>query len=385
MPHSGRGSPQGAPLQSWVAVILDSVYLLAKPLLFRLDAETVHDSVVRLLGLAGRAEPATGLLRRLTPATRDPRLATEAFGKTLHGPIGIAAGLDKNAVAAPALVALGFDAIEVGTVTLRPQAGNERPRVFRLPEDGALINRMGFPGQGADRIEPRLRAMRRPEGTLLGVNIGPNKDRVSQGLDAVVEDCAELLCRLGPLADYAVINVSSPNTARLRELQGRDALAALLRRVQTEVKDPPATPLLIKIAPDMSGRELDEAAEVALETGLAGIVATNTTVERPDSLRGRHREETGGLSGRPLAERSREVVRRIYHRTDGRLPIITAGGITSGTDAVAAVAAGATLVQVYTGFIYRGPGMAAAVKREMLAELDRRGAGSLDAVRGSDA
>lgn len=366
-------------------VILDRAYALTKPLLFRADAETVHDGVIRLLGVAGRSNVATKLIRRIAAVEENPRLHVEAFGKRFDGPLGIAAGLDKNAVAAPALFALGFDAVEIGTVTLRPQQGNARPRVFRLPDDNALINRMGFPGQGADRIKLRLRAMSHGPGSLLGVNVGPNKERVVEGLEAVAEDCAALLRRLGPLADYAVINVSSPNTARLRDLQGREALAELIRRVQDETGGEGATPLLIKIAPDMDDQELDQVADVVLERGLAGIVATNTTIARPESLRGSSRGETGGLSGRPLTERSRAIVRRLYQRTGGQLPIIAAGGIATGADAVAAIAAGATLVQVYTGFIYRGPGMAASVKREMLDELDRRGVHSLAALRGVEA
>jgi dihydroorotate dehydrogenase len=279
------------------------------------------------------------------------------------------------------LAALGWDSVEIGTITPRPQTGNAKPRVFRMRDDRALINRMGFPGDGADAIAMHL-IQRRKAGVSVGCNIGPNKQSVEAGLDAVVADCVHLANRFAALADYLVLNVSSPNTARLRDLQGKDALRILLAEVKAAIPSGEPTPLLVKIAPDLSESEISDIVAVVLDAGLDGIVATNTTVARPPNLQSRGRGEAGGLSGPPLRERSLRVVRQIARETDGTLPIIAAGGITSGANALAAIRAGASMVQVYTGLIYEGPGLAHRIKRELVQELDRTGAATLADLRG---
>ena len=358
---------------------LDLAYLAAKPLLFRLDAETVHDRVMAGLTFASRSSRLTGLISDGDDAP-DPRLAVDLAGIPLSHPVGVAAGLDKNGVAVPAFSALGFGFVEVGTVTPLSQAGNDRPRVFRLTEDGGLINRMGFPGHGLDVVERNLRRLA-ATGTVVGCNVGPNKASVEAGRAG--EDLATLSRRLSPLAAYLTVNVSSPNTARLRELQGARALRELLDEVAAAQPTDARRPILVKIAPDLSERELDGVVATARDAGIAGIVATNTTLDRPSSLRSRHRAETGGVSGRPLRERSLDVVRHLARRADGSLAIVAVGGIATGRDVVDAVAAGATAAQVYTAFIYRGPGLAGALRREMLDELNRRGVRSIAAVRGT--
>ena len=331
------------------------------------------------LALASRWPRLTGLISDGDGAP-DPRLAVTAGGFEVPHPVGVAAGLDKNGVAIRALYSLGFAFVEVGTITPLPQAGNARPRVFRVTEDKGLINRMGFPGLGLDDIERNLRRQL-ATGCIAGCNIGPNKASVEAGRAG--DDIALLSRRLSPIAAYLAVNVSSPNTARLRELQGARALRALLDEVRAAQPHDAKPPILVKIAPDLSERELDEIVATAQDAGIAGIIATNTTLDRPSSLRSRHRTETGGLSGRPLRERSLDVVRHLSRRSDGALGIVAVGGIATGRDVVDAVAAGATLAQVYTAFIYRGPGLAGALRREMLDELDRRGVASMDALRGT--
>ena len=331
------------------------------------------------LALAARSPRLLGLLSPPDDQP-DPRLTVDIGGFQLRHPVGVAAGLDKNGVAIPALYAIGFSHVEVGTITPLPQAGNQRSRLFRLTEDAGLINRMGFPGLGLDVIERSLRR-HLSAGCVVGCNIGPNKASVESGRAG--DDLALLSRRLSPIAAYLAVNVSSPNTARLRELQGARALRALLDEVLAAQPDDVRPPVLVKIAPDLTERELDEVVSTAQEAGVAGIVATNTTLGRPSSLRSPHRAETGGLSGRPLREQSLDVVRHLARRSDGGLAIVAVGGIATGRDVLDAVAAGATLAQVYTTFVYRGPGMPGALRREMLDDLDRRGFDSMAAIRGS--
>ena len=358
-----------------------SGYRLLRPLLFRMEPERAHERALALLRWVSRSPRLCAFLRARY-ACDDPRLAVRAFGRTFAGPLGVAAGFDKNGVAMPALLALGFGCVEVGTVTPRPQPGNPRPRLFRLAEDRALVNRLGFPGAGLAAVGRNLARTAGRNGDF-GLNIGPNKERVAQA----DEECALLIGGLsGCRPAYFVVNVSSPNTARLRELQGREALRRLLAGLRAGwPAGSPRAPLLLKIAPDLSDQELDDILDVATEFALDGIVATNTTVARPGGLRGRRRAEQGGLSGAPLAPRSLAVVRRIYRQTAGRLPIIAAGGIATGADALVAIAAGATLVQAYAGFVYEGPGMAGRAARQMAALLERRGVGGLDELRGQEA
>lgn len=352
------------------------------PILQRFDAEHTHETVLRLLSVVERLSPAQQLLRRLV-AYNDPRLGVDLWGLHFANPLGIAAGLDKNAVAVRTWGALGFGHVEVGTVTPLPQPGNPRPRVFRLPADRALINRMGFPGQGAAAVGQRLRHSTGNR-LIVGVNIGANKTSVEAG--RAVEDYIQALTQLYTYADYLTINISSPNTARLRELQGRAALESLVQQVAAQRDQMPVRkPLLIKIAPDLTPADLDDISAVCLGSGVDGIIATNTTIERPGSLREAAKTETGGLSGAPLRQRSTDVIRYLYATTQGRLPIIGVGGVFSAADVFAKLAAGAALVQVYSGFVYEGPLMAQRINRDLTRLLRQRGFDSIRQVTGSEA
>ena len=353
-------------------------YDLVKPWLFRMDAERVHEQAMALLHRFSRSPQACAGLRQYYHYD-DPRLMVRAFGRTVSNPLGIAAGLDKNAEAVPALQALGFGFVEVGTVTPRPQPGNPRPRIFRLQADKALINRMGFPGQGMAAVERNLSLFADRLG-MLGLNIGPNRDSVEPG--TAHDDCVAVLEQLHHFADYLVVNVSSPNTAKLRSLQGREALQRLLSRVlEVAERQDVFKPILVKIAPDLTDQELYDILQVATGLNLGGIVATNTTVTRP-VLRSGNWSQTGGLSGAPLRDKAVQVVGRIYRETDGRLPIIAAGGVFDAYDVLRYVAAGATLAQTYTGFVYQGPSMARDIKRSLSELLDHFGFDSIMQVRG---
>ncbi len=326
-----------------------------------LDPETAHRATLWALerGLAPRAAKAD-----------DPALAIRLWGRTFANPLGLAAGFDKDAVAPGPLLGLGFGFVEVGTLTPRAQPGNPRPRIFRLPEDGAVINRLGFNNRGAAAARAALDRWRAAGGTgLIGVNIGRNRDT-----EDAAGDYAAAAKALAPAADYLAINVSSPNTPGLRALQGKAELEGLidgLRAALGGLADQP--PLLLKVAPDLGEAELADIAEVALERRLDGLIATNTTIERPPGLLGRHRAEAGGLSGRPLFAPSTEVLARLYRLTDGRLPLIGVGGIASGADAYAKIRAGASLVQLYTALVYQGPGLVPRIKAELAALLHRDG------------
>ncbi len=330
-----------------------SFYELFRPFLFKLEPEQAHSLTLGLLRLAGRMPPAQRMLAGWYAADEKP---VHAFGLTFRNPVGLAAGYDKDASGWRGLACLGFGHVEVGTVTPRPQEGNPRPRLFRLEADQALINRMGFPGRGGRFVARRL-ARSRPPGLVLGVNIGKNKDTA---LEDAVQDYLLLLRQLGPLADYMTINVSSPNTAGLRRLQERQALEELLgalveERARLLAQNPGMhLPLLVKLAPDLDLAGLDEALAAILAVGMDGVIATNTTLGR-DGLRSPHAAETGGLSGAPLFMKSLGMVRQIWLRTEGRLPIIGVGGVHSATTAQAMLDAGASLVQVYTGLVYTGP------------------------------
>ncbi len=351
------------------------------PVLQRLDAERAHELTLRLLAVADRAPLLRQLLRRV-PIHDDPRLHVSRWGIAFPNPLGIAAGLDKNAVAVSVWGALGWGHVEVGTVTPQPQTGNPRPRLFRLPADGALINRMGFPGDGADAVRQRL--MRRGERPIVGINIGANKTSVDAGRAA--DDYVAALRLLAPCADYITINVSSPNTARLRELQGRAALDALVSQVihaRDALSHP--VPLLIKIAPDLAPAEIDDILDVCLTHGIDGLVATNTTIARPSSLRSPARVESGGLSGRPLCARSSEVIRDLYRSAGDRLPIIGVGGVASAADVIEKLRAGASLVQIYTGLIYEGPLLARRICRDLAVFVEEQGLSSLADLIGIDA
>jgi dihydroorotate dehydrogenase len=337
-------------------------YPFFRSLLFRLDPEKAHGLTLALLRLVGVLPPLQAVLRRGFAA---PQIPVQAFGLTFSNPIGLAAGYDKDGLGWRGLACLGFGHIEVGTVTPRPQPGNPRPRLFRLPEQRALINRMGFPGRGAQFVARRL-GCARPPGLVLGVNLGKNKDTP---LESAHEDYLALMEVFAPLADYLAINISSPNTVGLRRLQARQALEALLiplmrRRQELRGRLGRPLPVLVKLAPDLTEAELDDALDALLNAGVDGIIAANTTLSRP-GISSPLAAEAGGLSGVPLGELSLAMIRRIYTQTSGRLPIIGVGGVMSAADARARLDAGAILVQVYSGLVYAGPGLVLSILHDL--------------------
>jgi dihydroorotate dehydrogenase len=344
-------------------------YALCRPLLRALPPESAHRLTVLALaaGLGGRSR-----------APDPPILAQRLWGRDFPNPIGIAAGFDKNALVPDALLGLGFGFVEVGTVTPRPQPGNPKPRVFRLDADRALINRLGFNSLGLDRVIARLEARRRRG--IVGVNIGRNRDSA----DAVA-DYTEGVRRTAALADYLVVNVSSPNTPGLRDLQARAVLEDLLRQLLAiRAETGASVPLLVKIAPDLSPEERADIAAVALATGIDGIVVANTTVARPSGLSGRHAREAGGLSGRPLFELSTALLGEIYRLTEGRLPLVGVGGVASAADAYAKIRAGAALVQLYTALVFAGPALLGQIKTGLADLLRRDGFASVADAVGAD-
>jgi dihydroorotate dehydrogenase len=347
---------------------------LGAALLRQLPAEAAHRVTLALARAAGPLLP--------RPAPDDPRLAVEAFGLNFPNPVGLAAGFDKDAEAPNAMAKFGFGFVECGTVTPKPQAGNPRPRLFRLSRDGAVINRMGFNNGGSQAAAQNLRARR--EGGIVGINIGANKDSSDR-----IGDYAWCFSELAPLADYVTANVSSPNTPGLRGLQNRDELAKLLgimtnARAKLFDNTPSARtmrkPILLKIAPDLDLHALDEIAEVVRASGIEGLIVSNTTIARPP-LKSRHADEAGGLSGRPLFESSTRVLAEMHTRLNGAVTLVGVGGISSGRDAYAKIRAGASLVQLYTGLVFQGPGLVKRIKDELLTCLQRDGFAKLtDAV-----
>lgn len=338
---------------------------VVRPALFRVgggDPEVAHDVTLRALARAGAVPPLLAVLRRRF-GTAAPRTV---FGVRFGNPVGLAAGLDKNGVALPGWAALGFGHVEVGTVTWHPQPGNPRPRLYRLPASAALINRMGFNNDGAQALATRLQALgQRP--VPVGVSIG--KSKITPLVDAVA-DYRSSLRVLHPYADYVAVNVSSPNTPGLRGLQDRALLDDLLAGLADELAEHGAhTPVLVKIAPDLTDDAIADLLAVAAARGVAGVIATNTTLSRDgiaaaDAATG---AERGGLSGRPLAERARAVVAFVHRETGGALPVIGVGGIGCVDDALRMLDSGAELVQLYTGFIYRGPGLVRSIGRAAAA------------------
>ncbi len=338
------------------------------PLLRRTDAERAHRLAITALrlGLAGRdAMP------------DDPALRVQALGLVFPNPIGLAAGFDKDALALRGLRRVGFGLIEAGTVTPRPQPGNPRPRVFRLEADRAVINRYGLNNRGLAPYVARLAAL--PRGRVpVGANVGINKD----GADPE-RDYPALIAAVAPYADYVVINVSSPNTPGLRDLQGEARLAAILAAVQAEVPHRP--PLLVKIAPDLPDGGLEVIVETAVRHGVEGLVVSNTTIARPDTLRSRAAGESGGLSGPPLLAASTRLLARAYRLAAGRLVLVGCGGVSTGGDALRKIRAGAHLVQLYTAFSYGGPAVVPRIKRELAAGLREGGFRSVMDAVGVDA
>jgi dihydroorotate dehydrogenase len=331
--------------------VFSSLYPLARARLFRMDAEDAHHLTLRMLGAAGRTGLA-GMLAKQVPET--PRTV---MGLTFRNPVGLAAGLDKDGACIDGLAALGFGFVEVGTVTPRAQAGNPRPRIFRLPDAEALINRMGFNNGGVDQFVANVNAARYRG--ILGLNIGKNADTP---IERAADDYLYCLERVYPFASYVTINISSPNTKNLRQLQGADELDSLLgalKEKQQRLSDMHGklVPLALKIAPDLDDEQIKAIADTLLRHKIDGVIATNTTLSRTAVAGMKHGDEAGGLSGRPVFEASNNVIRKLRAEVGTEVPIIGVGGIFSGADARAKLAAGASLVQIYTGLIYRGPAL----------------------------
>jgi dihydroorotate dehydrogenase len=340
--------------------MLEGVYGLARPLLARLEPERAHELTLRAL--------TAGLYPRGAPD--DPRLAAEAWGLAFPNPLGTAAGFDKDARVADAILAMGFGCAEVGTLTPRPQDGNPRPRVFRLMADRALINRMGFNNGGHAAALARLAA--RKAGGLVGVNVGANRDASDRAADYV-----EGVRCFWDVASYFTVNISSPNTPGLRDLQAPAALDALLARVlaaraEAMAQGRPRRPIVVKLAPDIAEADLAAVVEVLTARGVDGIAVGNTTLARPGLAGAALAGEAGGLSGRPLFQRSTVMLARVFRLTQGRVPLIGIGGIESGTTAIAKIEAGATLLQLYTGLVFEGPGLIARIKRDLVRYAKER-------------
>ncbi len=339
------------------------------PLLFRFDAETIHHVVTSLLKFAFAIPGVSALSRRLY-VVNDKRLERTVFGLTFPNPVGMAAGFDKNAELVGELGDLGFGFVEIGTVTPRPQPGNPRPRLFRLKADRGLINRMGFNNKGVEPAAGRLTQFGRSRGdrrVIVGGNIGKNKDTPNEN---ALTDYLTGFRNLFDVVDYFVVNVSSPNTPGLRDLQEREPLTRLLTALQTENRQHPAPkPILLKIAPDLTNGQLDDIIAIVAETGIAGLIATNTTISRTDLTTDAGvvtQMGAGGLSGQPLRQRATDVIRYLHQRSGGAFPIIGVGGVFSADDAREKLNAGASLVQVYTSFIYEGPALAKRINQDLL-------------------
>ena len=347
---------------------------LARPFLHALDPEDAHRLAIRMLQFAPLPPPARD----------DKRLAMRVFGLNFPNPIGIAAGFDKNAEVPDALLRTGFGFVEVGTITPLPQPGNPRPRLFRLDADRGVINRLGFNSQGADAVLRRL-AARAQSGGVVGINVGANKDTPDR-----IADYVQLIERFAAVASYVTVNISSPNTPGLRDLQQAAVLADLLARVidarERVAPNAGPTPVLLKIAPDLSLPDLDDAVGIARSRRVDGMIVGNTTLARPPSLReAATAKQAGGLSGRPLLPLANRMLAETYVRVEGVFPLIGAGGVDCGAAALQKIRAGASLVQVYSGLVFRGIGLVAEIKKALLAALERDGHASLLDYVGADA
>ena len=382
---------------------LNYLYRQLRPLLFAGDAEKVHERMLTSVEFISKIPGFLPLLRSQF-LDENPLLRTKLFVKTINNPIGLAAGFDKDGRIHPALFALGFGFVEIGTVTPRPQEGNPRPRLFRLREDHAVINRMGFNNQGAWKMAERLVAntlkIKSADADIfelsedypaniasgmLGINIGKNKDT---SLEKATDDYVSALSTLHPFAEYFTLNISSPNTEDLRNLQEKEALRILLdsvcaRRDELDRNHSRNTPLLVKLAPDLDGDALENSVHVIQEFSIQGVIATNTTVERPE-LKSKNRTETGGLSGKPLQKRSTAMIRTLFAELGADIPIIGVGGIFNGADAYEKIRAGAAAVQIYTALIYEGPGLVRKVKKELANLLESDGYKSVSEAVGVD-
>ncbi|MBS7563623.1 quinone-dependent dihydroorotate dehydrogenase [Mucilaginibacter sp. Bleaf8] len=347
------------------------MYFILKPILFKFDPEKVHYFVTRNLKRVNRFPGGAALSRQIWDV-QDKRLEREVFGLKFKNPVGLAAGFDKNGEMIAEMANLGFGFVEVGTVTPLPQPGNPKPRMYRLPTDSALINRMGFNNLGVDVLASRIAAYRKSAAAkkqgniMIGGNIGKNKNTPNE--DAV-SDYIKCFDRLFDVVDYFVVNVSSPNTPGLRALQEKEPLMNILNTLQQRNnKNGISRPILLKIAPDLTNEQLDDIVDIVKQTNIAGIIATNTTISR-DGLHSPQQlvNETGGLSGKPLTQRSTEVIRYLSDKSNRSFPIIGVGGIHSPEDAIEKLEAGASLIQLYTGFIYEGPGLIGRINKKILS------------------
>jgi dihydroorotate dehydrogenase, subfamily 2 len=364
-----------------------------RPILFTQDAEQAHERTMRTLAWVSRNEVVCDAVESIFGA---PSLPVELFGLRFPNPVGLAAGMDKYADAVPAWAALGFGFSELGGVTWHAQPGNPQPRLFRAVAEESIVNRMGFNNPGAEALAAKLaewRALGRWPNHPVGINLGKSK---ITPLEKAAEDYANSFRVLLPQADFFVVNVSSPNTPNLRQLQDKAALEEIISAMQ-EVESPKSKvqsreekkkPILVKVAPDLSFEALDEIAELAIARGLAGIVATNTTISRPETNHAQIQRvyaETGGLSGRPLGSRSTEIIRHLYRQTNGKVPIIGVGGIFNADDAWEKITAGASLIQIYTSLVYRGPGVAKDIVRGLLERMEEEGHRELSQAVGTRA
>lgn len=332
-----------------------------KPIFFRFDPEKIHHFTFNMLKAINKIPGISAFIRSQFQVS-DPRLEREVFGLKFKNPVGLAAGLDKDAKLYSELENFGFGFIEIGTLTPKPQPGNPKKRLFRLKEDGGLINRMGFNNGG---VEAAVERLKKNKGTLIGGNIGKNKVTPNEN---AVDDYVICFDALYPYVDYFVVNVSSPNTPNLRELQEKEPLKKLLNTLQKKNKTKAKSkPVLLKIAPDLTDEQLLDIIEIVTETKIAGVIATNTTIERK-GLQSKHQTKTGGLSGQPLTKRSTEVIRFLSEKSNKAFPIIGVGGIHTAKDAIEKLEAGASLVQLYTGFIYEGPRLIKKINKEILSK-----------------
>ena len=349
---------------------------LIKPIFFSMDPEQAHDLMRAGARLANNTAVSSALETLF--GVVDPRLRVSVAGLSFPNPIGLAAGLDKNVELVGLCAGLGFGHLELGTVTGQPQPGNPKPRIFRIAEEKALINRMGFPSEGADVVERRLQRIRARFKKLppIGINIG--KSKVVE-LEHAIDDYRYSFEKLAPLADYVTVNVSSPNTQGLRQLQERDRLTALLQNLTAA--NVHHRPIFVKVAPDLELSALEEVVDVCLQCSVAGIIATNTTISR-DRLKSSI-QESGGLSGAPLRERSLEVVQFLGRHIAGRMALIGVGGISCGGDVLSMLGAGASMVQIYTGLVYEGPGIIKAINQQLISFMDARGCRSLQEAAGA--
>lgn len=358
---------------------------IAKPILFRMDPEKAHHLVIDGLHSARRIPGVPAAMRAMYGVSESPELAVDLFGLQFPHPLGLAAGLDKNAKAVDMFANIGFGFAEVGTVTPKGQAGNELPRLFRLPPDHALVNRMGFNNEGTDAMAARLAKLRNLA-IPIAVNIGKNKETPNE---LAHEDYRACIKALYPYGDFFVVNISSPNTPDLRALQHGNELQLLLSTVmeemniQAKASGVKRKSVLVKIAPDMTNGQLAYTVETILTSGVDGIIATNTTISR-EGLKHPHAREMGGLSGKPLKQRTTEIIREVYRLTDGKLPIIGSGGIFTADDAYDKIRAGASLIEIYTVLIYRGPGVLKELAKGLKERLRKDGFSTIMEAVGAD-